>query len=138
LRTSIDTNVLSMLWDGGPQAEELAGLLGALRREGPLVVCGPVYVELCAHPKASREFVEGYLEERRIVMDLELDLEDWRAAAEAYAGYAMRRRSSGGGQAKRVMADFLIAAHAVRRAERLLTLDRERYAAAFPSLRLIP
>jgi len=58
-------------------------------------------------------------------------------AATSFAAYAIRRRGSGGGSPKRLPADFLVAAHAVLKADRLMTRDASRYAQDFPTLRLI-
>jgi predicted nucleic acid-binding protein len=66
----------------------------------------------------------------------ELDEPVWRQAAKAFAVYAERRRHSGGGGAKRLLVDFIIAAHAMLRADRLMTLDAGRYERDFPRLRM--
>ena len=50
---------------------------------------------------------------------------------------AQRRRRSKGVEAKRMLADFIVGAHAMLRADRLFTLDNERYATAFPELTLL-
>jgi len=101
------------------------------------VISAPVYVELLAHPAASVAFVEGFLERTRIVVDFVLDETVWRETGRSFAGYAQRQRASGGGRPKRLLADFLIGAHAVLRADRLLTLDASRYLEAFPGLRMM-
>jgi len=61
----------------------------------------------------------------------------WRKAAEGFTAYARRRRLSGGSSPKRLLPDFLIAAHALLRADRLFTLDASRYQQDFPELRLV-
>jgi predicted nucleic acid-binding protein len=58
-------------------------------------------------------------------------------AAETFAAYAIRRRRSGGGSPKRLLPDFVIASHAMLKADRLMTRDASRYAQDFPNLRLI-
>ena len=45
--------------------------------------------------------------------------------------------STGGGAAKRLLVDFIIAAHALLRADRLMTLDASRYARDFPRLCMV-
>jgi predicted nucleic acid-binding protein len=70
-------------------------------------------------------------------VDFLLEEPVWRKAAERFAAYAQRRRSSGGGSAKRVLADFLIAAHALLNADQFFTLEASRYRQDFPELRLL-
>ena len=61
----------------------------------------------------------------------------WQLAATSFAAYAIRRRRSGGGLAKRLPADFVIASHALLKADRFMTRDAGRYSLGFPNLRLI-
>ena len=107
------------------------------RAQGSTVICAPVYVELAAHPLVAPGFVDKFLADTRITAEFGLEEEVWRRAAEAFAAYAQRRRRSEGAQPKRVLADFLIAAHAQLRADRLFTLDPARYRRDFPDLRLV-
>ena len=102
------------------------------------VICGAVYCELLAHPKVTVSFAEGFLAETHIVVDFALDDAIWRETGRTFAEYAERRRQSGGGMARRLLADFLIGAHAQLRADQLLTLDAGRYRQTFPSLRTLP
>jgi predicted nucleic acid-binding protein len=67
-----------------------------------------------------------------------VDEETWRVAGRAYLGYTERRKSSGGESPRRILADFLIGAHALVRGYSLLTIDYRHYAAAFPTLTIIP
>jgi predicted nucleic acid-binding protein len=98
---------------------------------------GPVYAELLAHPKATERFVDEFLTTTGVVMDCLLDEKIWREAGRRFAAYVGRRRRLGGGSPKRLLVDFLIGAHASLCADRLMTLDRDRYAQDFPRLRLI-
>ena len=138
MSAAVDTNILSVLWSGGALAVEVGGLLRAVRREGALVICGPVYVELHGHPGMSHHAIDEFLHETRIDIDFALSPDVWGLASRAFGDYAERRRRSGGGLPKQLLADFVIGAHAALCADRLLTLDRERYAIAFPQLRLVP
>jgi predicted nucleic acid-binding protein len=105
--------------------------------EGALVICPVVYAELLAHPKASPDFVDDFLAATDILIDFSIGESVWREVAARFAKYAVRRRASRGGSAKRLVADFVVGAHALIRADRLLTLDRSRYSRDFPELELI-
>ena len=135
VRTAIDSNVIVALWSREPMASRMAALLRDARRAGPLVVSAPVWAELHAAPGATAAFVARFLADTDIERDLDLDEAVWGRAAVAYAAYAARRRSSAGGEPKRLLVDLLIGAHASERADRLLTLDAGRYRQAFPDLR---
>ena len=60
---------------------------------------------------------------------------DVRAASRAGAAWGVYRR--GGGPRARVVADFLIGAHALEQAERLLTRDRGFHRQAFSDLVIV-
>jgi predicted nucleic acid-binding protein len=137
MRTALDANILSLLWSGGSVSEEIAGSLSKARAEGALVVSAPVYVELSAIPTGSTQRVEHLLREMNIAIDFDLEQDVWRLAARTFAAYANRRRQSGGGSPKRLLPDFVIAAHALLQADRLMTRDANRYSLDFPKLRLI-
>ncbi len=100
-------------------------------------VSAPVFAELSAHPLANSQFVEKFLREVSIAVDFDLGEDVWRLAAASFAAYAIRRRRSGGDSPKRLLVDFVIASHALIRADRLMTRDANRYGQDFPNLRLI-
>jgi predicted nucleic acid-binding protein len=137
LRTALDTNVLSALWSGEPSGQHIESALSEARGEGGLVVCAPVYCELLAHPSATQRFVREFLSETGIMVEFVLDEQVWQTAANAFVAYAQRRRRSRGGSPKRMLVDFVVAAHAQLRADRLMTLDASRYRADFSKLRII-
>ncbi|MEO8028736.1 MAG: PIN domain-containing protein [Bryobacteraceae bacterium] len=137
MRTAIDANVISAVWSVEPLITEMIDLLDAVQAEGGLVICGPVYAELLAHPRATREFVDRFLADNDIAVEFALHEDIWIAAGEAYAAYARRRRKSDGGEPRRLLVDFVIGAHALIRADRLATPDRSHYANAFPQLTLL-
>ena len=137
MRTAIDTNVISALWSGSPIVARVTALLGRVSTEGALVVCGPVYAELVAHPKVTQQYVDQFLASTRVEVDFVLDEPVWRETARRFAEYARRRRKSAGGEARRLVVDFLIGAHAALHADRLFTFDPRFYAQDFPKLPLI-
>jgi len=136
MRTALDTNILSPLWSGESSAVKIAAQLSKARAQGALVVSAPVFAELSAIPAVNVQVVEKLLEEMTIAVDFDLGEDVWRLAAASFAAYAIRRRRSGGGSPKRLLADFMIASHALLRADRFMTLDAHRYTVDFPKLRL--
>lgn len=137
MRTALDTNVLSALWSNEQTASQVTRGLTEAYFEGGLVVCAPVYVELLAHPSAPRHFVDEFLEETAVQVDFSISEDVWRLAAKSFAIYAERRRRSAGGSPKRLVVDFIVAAHASLCADRLMTLDPNRYTRDFPKLKLV-
>jgi predicted nucleic acid-binding protein len=137
MRTALDTNILSLFWSREPGAATIADQLSKARAEGGLVVSAPVFVELSAIPNGDPERVERLLGQMVIAIDFDMGDDVWRLAATSFAAYAIRRRRSGGGSPKRLPADFIIAAHALLRADRLMTRDANRYGQDFPTLRLL-
>jgi|SRR5271168_2838581 len=137
MRTALDTNILSPVWSAAPSAGTIAAQLARVRAQGALVICAPVFVELSAVPGLNVPIVRKALAETDIAIDFELEEEVWMLAAATFASYAIRRRRSGGGPPKRLLPDFIVAAHALLKADRLMTRDASRYSVDFPNLRLI-
>ena len=137
MRTALDTNILSPIWSGAPSAATIAVQLSRVRAEGALVICAPVFVELSAVPGMSVQTVRKVLAETAIAIDFDLQEDVWMLAAESFVAYSIRRRHSGGGSPKRLLADFVIASHALLKTDRLMTRDMNRYVMDFPNLRLI-
>ncbi len=137
MRTALDTNIVSPMWSRAPSASIIADQLSRVRAEGALVVCAPVFVELSAVPSLNAQLVRKALSEMTIAIDFDLEEDVWMLAAESFAAYAIRRRRSGGGPPKRLLPDFVIAAHAMLKADRLMTRDASRYSQDFPTLRLL-
>jgi len=139
LTTAVDTNVFAALLRG--TAEETGIARRALRRAddaGALVVSPPVYAELAAAPGGDAEALDAFLERAEVRVDWTLGEDVWREAARAYRGYAERRRAQPDGHGpRRILADFIVGAHALVHASALLTFDRRLYRAAFPGLRVI-
>jgi len=137
MRTALDTNILSTIWTGAPSAATIAAQLSKVHAEGALVVSAPVVVELSAIPSLNVQLVRKALAEMAIAIDFDLEQDVWLLAAERFAAYAIRRRRSGGDSPKRLLADFVIAAHALLKADRLMTLDAKRYSQDVPKLRIV-
>jgi len=137
MTTAIDSNAIIALWDKDPALSHSAeSALEAAFRRGSLVVAAPVFAELTAAPGRSEAFVDSFLDENGIAIDWDFDEQIWRSAGRAFQAYAGRRRKQRDSGPRRLLADFLIGAHANLRGYRLLTLDERLHRAAFPTLKI--
>jgi predicted nucleic acid-binding protein len=134
--TAIDSNVVIALWgrDTGLNTAARTALENAYSG-GNLVIAAPVFAELMAAPGRTEAFLNSFLVETSIGVDWVLEEAVWKAAGRAFQLYTLRRQKQEGKSPRRILADFLIGAHAVTRGYRLLTLD-EGMAAAFPGLKV--
>jgi len=112
--------------------------LNALRDDGTLVISPVVYAESLAHPNYSEEGINRFLSITGITLDLPLLGAVWTEAGRRYRQYAVRRRQFHTEPPRRILADFLVGAHALLQAEQLITLDAKFYRTNFPELRLYP
>jgi predicted nucleic acid-binding protein len=129
--TAVDTNALldvlvpnEKFCDGSIRALETAA------SEGSLIICDLVYAELCIHFNTHGEcdrFLEGS----------EIRVQALNSEAHFLASRVWRTYRKQGGQRTRILADFLIGAHAQMQASRLLSRDRGFYGKLFPQLSLI-
>ena len=135
MTTAVDTNVVIALWDKD-SALSLAAQTALDRafNRGTLVAAAPVFAELIAAPGRSEAFVSSFFEETGIGVDWELPEQVWRSAGRAFQAYAERRRKQRDAGARRILADFIIGAHASVNGCRLLTLDDRLYRSSFPTL----
>ena len=111
--TALDTNVIIDLQEGDSEtAERAVRAIESAGERDALVVCGAVYAELCGRASRAPETVAASLGAARIAVDTSMPIDVWALAGTAYAAYRQRRAKSGGGEARRILADFLIGAHA--------------------------
>jgi predicted nucleic acid-binding protein len=135
MTTAIDTNVIVALWDAeGTLHRAARAALDKTFNEGTLVISGAVYAELIAAPGRTETFVDRFCEETGIAVEWEMGERVWRAAGAAFQSYAARRRRQKGSEARRILADFVIGAHALVSGYKLLTLDAGIYQVSFPRL----
>lgn len=137
---SIDTNVLIALWNREASAPRITASLRKLQNTHVFVVCSIVYAELRAHPNITQSTLEATLARMQIRHDPGLPGAMFEQVAERFAQYARYRRNAamnGASEPKRLLADFLIAGHALHVAADLMTLDVNRYRTHYPELTLI-
>ena len=137
MKTALDSNVISAIFGLEPPSDALIQLLGRVRLEGALVICGAVYAEIHAIPRMTPGLLAEFLADIGIAVEAQTGFEDWRVTGNVFAQYAVRRRKTGDGVAKRLLADFIIGTHAATHCDRLLTLDPTRYKQGFPALTLL-
>jgi hypothetical protein len=138
MTTAIDSNVLVAFWDPDNALNSLAqSALTAAWTRGKLVIAAPVYAELLAFPRRTGSFLDAFLGETGISVEWEMDQSIWRSAGRAFQTYAARRRKHLASPPRRILADFLIGAHALRNGYTLLTLDSQLYKSAFPRLTIV-
>jgi len=138
MTTAIDTNIFVALWD----EEDLRNptvrpALDAALERGSLVVAAPVYSELLAFPSRSEDFLDRFFGQTGILVDWDLNESVWRTAGLAYQAHAARRRKRCDPGPRRILADFLIGAHALKNNFPLITLDDRFYRVAFPRLSIV-
>jgi predicted nucleic acid-binding protein len=134
MTTAVDTNVFSRIWMGDVEAERA---LVRCSEDGLLVICPIVYAEMLASPILDESEVKAFLDETGIRTDYAMREEVWTESGRRFAAYARRKRVSGGGDARRLVADFVVGSHALLQANRLLTYDLKIYRVGFPELRLV-
>ena len=126
--TAIDTNILlDILVPNENFYEASANALQNAAGEGSLVISDIVYAELCIHFEAQRE-CDAFVESN------EIRVQALAREAHFLASRVWRTYRQQGGRRTRILADFLIGAHAQKQASCLLSRDRASTADCFRRL----
>lgn len=129
--SALDTNVILDILEGDARFGSIS--LAVLRRassEGRLIASTPVWSEVCAAYHEASEAV-------RVLEAMTVELVPDDMAVAVAAGTAWRAYRRAGGTRRRVLADFLIGAHAAIMADRFVTRDRGFYRTHFAGLSIL-
>lgn len=139
MRASVDTNVFVALFSGDEEATPWAQrALVEVAGRASLAVSPVAYAELLAGGR-SPEILSRFLADKGVEVDWALGEEAWREAGTRFGAYSRdRSKQVEGPGPRRILADFLVGAHALEHGGGvLLTLDQKVFSRYFPELRVI-
>lgn len=129
--TAIDTNILLDVLVDSERADQSEALLVQAYEQGSLIIAPVVYAELVPQAPSQKE-LDRWLNVAGIQV-LPFTKDHAFKAGMAHSAYR-----KGGGKRDRILADFMIGAHALIEATALLTRDRGFYRQYFSTLTILP
>jgi predicted nucleic acid-binding protein len=131
MTTAVDANIiLDVLLGVAPDTDTSSEALRLAKLDGRLIISTICYAEIAGNfPSQAR--ADDFFQLIGCSVD-EIDQETAFLAGTFYRSYRKR-----GGERSRILPDFLIAAHAQLKSDRLLTRDKRFFGATFPKLRTV-
>jgi len=128
---AVDSSVLVDVLAGDPRFADISlASLGEALGAGDVVVCDAVVAEIHTLLAGSESTMEG-------LSSLGIRYLPTTEQAAVRAGHMQRRFLDRGGQRERVVADFLIGAHALLQCDALVTRDADFFRDYFKGLKVI-
>lgn len=129
--TAVDTNVLIDVFTADETfAEKSAAALEHCMQQGRIVVCEVVWAETCALFPNDKDFEQA-------MNKLGIELSPMGESCAQRAGGVWRQYRKSGGKRTRMIADFMIGAHALSQCDRLLSRDRGFFKKYFTKLKVL-
>jgi hypothetical protein len=129
--TAVDANVILDILIGSPkEIQNAESAMRLAKKAGATIICAVAYAEVAAQFPSKVRADEFFLLLSCKVEPLEED-------AAFLAGQFFDEYKKRGGKRNRILADFLIAAHAHLNADRILTRDTRFFGPNFPRLKAV-